>query len=333
LAIILVLIPYATLVNAQCTRCLDTGKIVCSYCKGSGEVSTGEPIGTCEYCGGLGVVQATITKKSAYSQFGDKEVHVSGIFENDESIGVYGVVIAEVIGQTSTFSDESERIYFPPNEEIEVKVAVGDFPIDDWDWIRQFGNLKTNIYISEKDSLVCPLCDGDGIITQMTDCTYCSGSGFVDCPDCDLNLGFGEGSGITILGIVAIIGLVLGSFIILKMKKTSESDLRKLSFYELQNWVVEKFSGNVSSVRDSRIGIDGYTVDGEPIQIKQSDDIGKNDVYRFANELNKKKTRSGIIVAFSFKEDVFSGIIEAIKNYRITIKTITIKELIYGKSP
>lgn len=319
---------YLPLVNAQCSRCADTGKIACSYCKGSGEVSIGEPIGVCEYCSGLGVIQATITKKSAYSQLGNKEVHVSGIFENDQSIGVYAVVIAEVISQTSTFSGESERIYFPPDEEIEAKIVVGDFPNDDWNWIKQFGNLQTNIYLSDIDSLVCPLCEGDGVITQIADCSYCSGSGFVDCPDCGFNLGFGEGSGITILGIVAIIGLVLGSFMVLKMKKTSESDLRKMSFYELQNWVVEKFSGKVSSVRDSRIGIDGYTVDGEPIQIKQSDDIRKNDVYRFANELNKKKIRSGIIVAFSFKDDIFSGIMEAKKHYRITVKTVTIKELI-----
>ncbi len=104
--------------------------------------------------------------------------------------------------------------------------------------------------------------------------------------------------------------------------------MRKVSFYEFQNWVVQKFSGKTSSVRDSRFGIDDYTYAGDPIQIKQFDDIGKSEVYKFANKLSKKKLRSGIIVAFSFKKDIFDGKIGAKQRYHLEIKTTTIKELI-----
>lgn len=149
--------------------------------------------------------------------------------------------------------------------------------------------------------------------------------------DCDLNLVDSGVEGTIIVGIVAIIGLLIFSTVLIKRKKTSESDLRKISFYEFQNWVVQKFSGKPSSVRDSRFGIDGYTYDGDPIQIKQSIDVGKSEVYKFANELSKKKSSRGIIVAFSFKEDVFKGIIGAKHHYNLEIKTITTKELINGK--
>ncbi len=327
-----VLMFFVSLVNGQCYTCSDTGKIVCNNCQGSGKIPASTPIETCEYCRGLGFVQPTISKKSAFSQLGNMEVYVSGTFENDQAVGVYGIATAEVMSETSTFSSESDRTYFPPNEEIVVRVVVGDIPIDDWNWISKFGNLDTNIYLSDADPLECPLCGGDGIITPLTTCSICGGIGLVDCPDCDLNLVNSGGEGVTLIGIVAIAGLVIAGTVLIKRKKTSESDLRKVSFYEFQNWVVQKFAGETSSVRDSRFGIDGYTCEGDPIQIKQLDDMGKSEVYKFANELSKKKVRTGIIVAFSFKEDVIEGIIGAKQHYRLEIKTVTIKELIGRKN-
>jgi hypothetical protein len=261
------------------------------------------------------------------------EVFVTGTFENDESVDVYAEATAEVYSETSTYSSSSSRTYLPPNEEIEVAVTISDIPLGDFNWISKFGNLETNIYISDSDDLVCPVCGGDGIISTETDCIVCEESGVTDCPDCDLNLAIDIGQGVTIIGVVAIAGLTLASFVVIKRRKTSESDLRKISFYEFQNWVVQKFSGKTSSLRDSRLGVDGYTYDEAPIQIKQSDDIGKSEVYKFANELMKKKSRNGIIVAFSFKEDVIEGIIGARQHYRLLIKTVTIKELIDRKNP
>ena len=328
IAINLTLMLIVPLVNGQCYTCSDTGEIVCVNCQGRGKIPASEPIEICEYCYGLGFIQPTISKKSAFAQLGDKKVHVSGTFENDQAVGVYGIAVAEVISETATFSSESERIYFPPNEEIVINIAVGDFSIEDWNWISKFGNLETNIYLSDADSLVCPLCDGDGTLTPQITCSICGGTGFVDCPDCNLNLINGGNQNGLIIGMVAIIGVVIIAFILIKRKKTSESNLRKAPFYEFQNWVVQQFSGETSSVRDSRFGIDGYTYDGDPIQIKQSDEVGKNEVYKFANELSKKKSRRGIIVAFSFREDVIEGVIGARQHYRLQIKTITVKELI-----
>jgi len=331
IAINLTMLLIVPTVSGQCYSCSDTGKIVCENCQGSGKIPISEPIEICEYCRGLGFISPTISKKSGYAQLGDKKVHVSGTFENDQSVGVYGIAIAEVMSETTTFSSESERIYFPPNEEIIVTVPVGDFPINDWNWISKFGNLDTNMYLSDTDSLVCPLCEGDGILTPQVTCSICGGTGFLDCPDCDLNLGGGGNQDGIVIGVVLIIGVGIVAFFLIKRKKTSESDLRTSSYHEFQDWVVQKFSGQTSSVRDSRFGIDGYTNDGDPIQIKQSDDIGKSEVYKFANELSKKKSRRGIIVAFSFREDAIEGIIGARQHYRLEIKTTTIGELLNKK--
>jgi hypothetical protein len=320
------------IVYGQCYTCSDAGEIVCNNCQGTGKIPASEPIEYCEYCRGLGVISPTITKKSGFAQLGDKTVYVSGTFENDQSIGVYAIVTAEVMSESTTFSSESENTYFPPNEEILVTVAVSDFPIADWDWISVFGNLETSIYISNSDSLDCPLCGGDGIITPLITCSICGGSGFSDCPDCNVNLVASGGEGVTIIGIFAIIGLVIGGIVLIKRNIISESSLRKMPPYELQNWIIQKLSSEASSVRDLRVGINGYTQNGDPIQIHQSDNIGKSEVYKFANELSKKKLKRGIIIAFSFKEDSVEGLISARQNFRIFIKTLTIRELINGSN-
>lgn len=329
LVIIIILFSSLTsLVYGQCDTCSDTGKIVCNNCQGRGEIPASEPIEYCEYCRGQGIIQPTITKKSGAAQLGYQEVYVSGYFENDESVGVYASATAEVTSENTIFSSESERTYFPPNEEITVTVTVGDFPKDDWTYISKFGNLKTNIYISTSDSLICPSCGGDGILTPMLTCSICGGTGYIDCPDCTTNTLSGGIEGLTIIGIVAIIGLVIGSFILIKRNKISEENLRKMSLFEFKNWIIEKLAGKNSEIRDSRVGIDGFSSEGIPIHIKKSDKIEKIEIYKFANELSKKKLRRGIIVAFNFDEKAIEGIISARQNLRVFIKTVTVKELI-----
>jgi len=48
-----------------------------------------------------------------------------------------------------------------------------------------------------------------------------------------------------------------------------------------QNWVVEKFRGCASPRRMHDMGIDGYDYKNTPIQVKQSDIIGRNVVENF----------------------------------------------------
>ena len=84
------------------------------------------------------------------------------------------------MSESSIFSSESDRTYFPPNKEIMVTIVISDIPINDWNWICKFGNLETIIYLSETDTLFCPLCDGVGIVTPQKFCSICSSTGFVD---------------------------------------------------------------------------------------------------------------------------------------------------------
>jgi DNA modification methylase len=108
----------------------------------------------------------------------------------------------------------------------------------------------------------------------------------------------------------------------------SEEDLRKIAPFDFQNWIVKRLFGRVSARKSSDMGIDGYTFEGIPIQVKQSDDIGRNVIDNFETAIRRRKVSQGIIVAFSFGKGANEEIARAKLYDNIEIKPITVKELI-----
>jgi DNA modification methylase len=81
--------------------------------------------------------------------------------------------------------------------------------------------------------------------------------------------------------------------------------LRKLKPFEFQNWVVDEMRGWHSRKKSGDMGLDGeirkdlyHAAAG--IQVKQSDDIGRNVVDNFETALKRAGLKKGYIVAFSF---------------------------------
>jgi len=111
----------------------------------------------------------------------------------------------------------------------------------------------------------------------------------------------------------------------------SEADLRKISDTDFQNWVVKRLFGRVSARKSGDMGIDGYTFEGNPIQVKQSDDIGRNVIDNFETAMRRKKATKGVIVAFSFGKGAYEEIARAKINDGLEIKVIIIKELIESR--
>jgi tRNA G10 N-methylase Trm11 len=80
--------------------------------------------------------------------------------------------------------------------------------------------------------------------------------------------------------------------------------VKKLPHFEFQNWViVDKFLGTVSPKKSGDFGIDGFTpqiTGGYPIQVKQSEDIGRNVIDNFETAIRRIHKTRGYIVAYSF---------------------------------
>jgi DNA modification methylase len=82
---------------------------------------------------------------------------------------------------------------------------------------------------------------------------------------------------------------------------TTVEELHKLKPFEFQNWVIrERFNGTVGP-RGGDKGIDGYSfMVHDPIQVKQSDNVGRNVVDNFHSAILRAGKKKGYIVAFGF---------------------------------
>ncbi len=71
--------------------------------------------------------------------------------------------------------------------------------------------------------------------------------------------------------------------------------------FEFQNWVIRQFYGVNSPRKTGDMGIDGYTfLTRDPIQVKQSERVGRDVVDKFETAVKRDKSTAGWIVAFSF---------------------------------
>jgi len=111
--------------------------------------------------------------------------------------------------------------------------------------------------------------------------------------------------------------------------------VKNLQPFDFQNWVVvDKFLGNISRTKSGDMGIDGLTpqiTGGFPIQVKQSDGVGRNVVDNFKSAMARVKKNKGYIVAFSFGKGAYEEVARVKNQEGITIILRTIQDLIDGK--
>jgi len=118
-----------------------------------------------------------------------------------------------------------------------------------------------------------------------------------------------------------------------QMAKVTENNLRKMDWRDFQDKVVEELDGVPSDKKVADMGIDGITLSGIPIQVKQSDNVGRNVVDNFETALRRyyptsKKIKKGIIVAFSFTKGAYNEAQRAHLEDKIKIDLVTTEELI-----
>jgi len=82
---------------------------------------------------------------------------------------------------------------------------------------------------------------------------------------------------------------------------TTLDALRELKPFEFQNWIIDRINGQQANRRTGDMGIDGWTFFlHDPVQIKQSERIGRNVVDNFETAIERANKKRGAIVAFSF---------------------------------
>jgi DNA modification methylase len=111
------------------------------------------------------------------------------------------------------------------------------------------------------------------------------------------------------------------------MPKTLE-EIKTIQPFEFQNWVLQKLMGRVSPRKTGDMGIDGYLFDGTPIQVKQSEDVGRNVIDNFETAIKRGKKKKGIIVAFSFGKGAYEEVARAKNQDGVEIELKQVEEII-----
>jgi hypothetical protein len=80
------------------------------------------------------------------------------------------------------------------------------------------------------------------------------------------------------------------------------------------------------------MGIDGYTFEGYPVKVKQSDDIGRNVVDNFETAMRRAKVKKGLIVAFSFRKGAHEEMARAKLHDNLEIEAVTVKDMLENRA-
>jgi DNA modification methylase len=106
-------------------------------------------------------------------------------------------------------------------------------------------------------------------------------------------------------------------------------DLKALKPFEFQNWVINAVYGTHSPKKVGDMGIDGYWFfTRDPIQVKQSEHVGRNVVDNFQTAVRRAGHTSGYIIGFSFTRGAVEEAARARKDEGLDIKLVKVAEVL-----
>jgi hypothetical protein len=136
-------------------------------------------------------------------------------------------------------------------------------------------------------------------------------------------------------------------FIVRDLPKTEE-ELRKYPAFEFENWAVVALGGIPNKAQVGDLGIDGriYPVSAMPelrvkenvemdfmdvwypIQVKQTDKVGRPDIDAFETAMQRAKRKLGYFVGFDFTGDALFEIDRFRRESGCEIKPLTVREIL-----
>lgn len=109
---------------------------------------------------------------------------------------------------------------------------------------------------------------------------------------------------------------------------TSENDLLALKPFEFQNWIIDRINGIQANRQSGDMGIDGWTFFlHDPVQIKQSQSVGRNVIDNFETAVKRARKSSGVVVAFSFTRGAHEEVARSHKD-GFNLHLVTVNDLL-----
>lgn len=124
-----------------------------------------------------------------------------------------------------------------------------------------------------------------------------------------------------------------------QLHKYDYDTLRYKEAFEFESFIVQQFGGYTNAKQRGDLGIDGKTRDNTPIQVKRSDNIGRNVVDNFCHAIQRYDKRIfdqnktdnkpvGYIIAFSFGKGAIQEVARLKNEEGIIIKLVMVEEIL-----
>ncbi len=137
----------------------------------------------------------------------------------------------------------------------------------------------------------------------------------------------------------------LGRGFVVRDLPQTEQQLRKMPPFEFENWAVIALGGIPNKVQVGDMGLDGriYPVssiptvkpdsldfmdDWYPVQVKQKDKAGRQDIDMFETAMNRAGRKKGFFVAFGYTSDARHEIQRYFTKDHCVIVALTVKEIL-----
>lgn len=123
------------------------------------------------------------------------------------------------------------------------------------------------------------------------------------------------------------------------LHKYDYDTLRYQNAFEFESWIVQQFGGLSNPKQRGDLGLDGKTRDNQPIQVKRSDNIGRNVVDNFFSAVQRFDKASfekhkaankavGFIIAFSFGKGAIQEVARLKVAEQIIIELVTVESIV-----
>jgi DNA modification methylase len=126
---------------------------------------------------------------------------------------------------------------------------------------------------------------------------------------------------------------------VVQLHKYDYDTLRYKDAFEFETWIVGQFGGISNAKQRGDLGLDGRTRDNQPIQVKRSENIGRNVVDNFASAVKRfdktlyekniaEGTVAGYIIAFSFGKGAVQEVARLKNEENVIIQLVTVESIV-----
>jgi len=125
----------------------------------------------------------------------------------------------------------------------------------------------------------------------------------------------------------------------IQLHKYDYDTLRYANAFEFESWIIQQFGGANNTKQRNDFGLDGKMSDNTPIQVKRSDNIGRNVIDNFLSAVKRAEKNLydknienqkpvGYIIAFSFGKGAIQEVARLKLEENIIIELVTVEKIV-----